>query len=228
MKAFSPHILYEDNHLLVVVKPANLPVQADASGDPDLLSLLKADLKERHQKPGNVFLGLVHRLDRPVGGVMVFAKTSKAAARLSEAIRTRQFHKEYLVVVHGSFVLPAGTLHHYLRKNSYTNITQAFAIPEPGAKEALLSFNVLAEADQLSLVRVQLQTGRSHQIRVQFAVTGHPLWGDQKYGADYNQPGQPIALWAERIGFQHPTLAKQMEFSAASPRDYPWSLFGDI
>lgn len=224
MKAIPP-VLYEDNHLLVVVKPVNIPSQADESGDPDLLTLLKDDLKARYQKPGNVYLGLVHRLDRPVGGVMVFAKTSKAASRLSEQIRNREFQKNYLAIVYGVPKGSTGQLRHYLLKNRTANTVQAFSQPRPDAKEALLDYEVIGRQDGLCLVKVHLTTGRSHQIRVQFAAIGHPLFGDQKYGADLSKPGQQIALWSAELCFKHPTRDETMQFQSAPPPVTPWNLF---
>lgn len=222
-------ILFEDNHLLVVEKPPNLPSQSDSSGDPDLLSLLKADLKQRHAKPGNVYLGMVHRLDRPVGGVMVFAKTSKAAARLSEQIRIRQFQKVYGAVIHGLPEAREGELRHFLAKDLQTNTSRVVAADHPEAKEAVLRFEVVACARareaSFALTRIRLQTGRSHQIRVQMAATGHPLYGDQKYGAARNQPGQQLALWAIELGFNHPTKNEWLRFNSAPPRIHPWNLF---
>lgn len=221
-------VLYEDNHLLVAVKPVNMPTQADESGDPDLLTALKEDLKLRHGKPGNVFLGLVHRLDRPVGGAMVFAKTSKAASRLSDAVRARAFGKRYLAVVHGSMPQPKGTLRHYLLKDSRTNTVKAVAAgSHPDAKEAVLDYEVLQAAEGLSLVSIVLHTGRSHQIRVQMAESGCPLYGDQKYGAKVNRPGQQLALWSVWVAFEHPTLRERMAFSSRPPGEYPWSLWAE-
>jgi 23S rRNA pseudouridine1911/1915/1917 synthase len=218
-------ILYEDNHLLVIVKPVNLPVQGDASGDVDLLSLVKADLKERYQKPGRVFAGLVHRLDRPVGGVMVFAKTSKAAARLAEQIRVHQFKKLYYAVVRGRPAVAAGRLVDYLRKDPQTNTVQLVAATEPGARQAVLDYQVMAATAELSLVQINLRTGRPHQIRAQMAALGHPLYGDQKYGAGVNRPGEQIALWATYLAFKHPTKAEQLEFVSKPPAQYPWNRF---
>ncbi len=216
-------LLFEDNHLLVVEKPVNIPTQGDASGDLDLLSLLKEDLKVRYQKPGQVYLGLVHRLDRPVGGVMVFAKTSKAAARLSEQIRTGQFRKTYLAVVHGQ-PEKSGRLEHFLAKDRATNTVQVSSSVAAG-KKAILEYEALMEREGLSLVRINLLTGRSHQIRVQFSTIGHPLYGDQKYGASLNTPGQQLALWSHQIKCLHPTKKEEMTFSSSPPPVNPWYLF---
>jgi 23S rRNA pseudouridine1911/1915/1917 synthase len=221
-------ILYEDNHLLVVEKPVNVPTQEDASGDPDLLSILKEEIKARYQKPGNVYLGLVHRLDRPVGGAMVFAKTSKAASRLSDQIRTHAFGKTYLAVIRGIPSEKNGRLEHYLEKDQASNTVQAVPPSTPGSKHAILEYEVLSSKESLSLVSVHLLTGRSHQIRVQFSEIGHPLYGDQKYGAGVNAPGQQIALWSIRIHLQHPTTKKEMEFTSHPPDQHPWNLFSSI
>lgn len=220
-----PRLIYEDNHLLVIEKPVNVPSQADQSADPDLLTILKKDLKYRYQKPGEVYLGLVHRLDRPVGGVMVFAKTSKAAARLSTQIRDGEFKKIYLAVVHGLPENGQGTLKHFLLKNSELNKVAVASGPQLGTKEAVLEYKVLDELDGLSLVRVNLQTGRSHQIRVQFSAIGHPLYGDQKYGANCNKPGQQIALWSTEIHCLHPTKHEALTFQSTPPDQYPWNIF---
>jgi len=166
-------IIFEDNHLLVVEKPVNMPTQRDNSGDLDLLAYLKQDLKVRYAKPGNVYLGLVHRLDRPVGGVMVFAKTSKAASRLSSQIREGKLGKHYLAVVHGLLKAKNGRLHHYLLKDSRRNLVTAVPEGTPDAKEAWLDYWVIGEREGMSLLQITLGTGRSHQIRVQFAAIGH-------------------------------------------------------
>ncbi|KAA9006313.1 RluA family pseudouridine synthase [Paenibacillus spiritus] len=216
-------ILYEDNHLLGIVKPVNVPVQEDASGDPDLLTLLKEDLKRRYGKPGNVFLGLVHRLDRPVGGAMIFAKTSKGASRLSESVRSRSFRKLYFTVVHGAPASPSGRLKHWLLKDAKTNTVRAVRSGTPGAKEAILDYTVLGTEDGLSLLRIELLTGRSHQIRVQLSETGCPLYGDQKYGAALNKPGWQIALWSAVVGFPHPVAKEDVTLISLPPATYPWN-----
>lgn len=218
-------ILYEDNHLLLVEKPVNIPVQADSSGDLDLLTLLKEDIKVRYQKPGNVYLGLVHRLDRPVGGAMVFAKTSKAASRLSDMIRRQTIERNYLTVVHGTPKQKKGELVHYLYKDKKKN--KVFSV-EPNhreSKKAILDYEVLASKDGLSLLSVNLHTGRSHQIRVQLATMGHPLFGDQKYGQHVNKVGQQIALWAYTLRLEHPVKKEPIEVRSIPPHEHPWNLW---
>lgn len=214
-------ILYEDNHLLVVVKPPHIPVQADASGDADLLTLLKADIKERYHKPGAVYLGLVHRLDRPVGGVMVFARTSKAAARLSAAIREGRMEKRYLCVACGE--CPGGTLTDWLKKDGRTHTSRVTEAGEPGARLAELRYRPLAVREGLSLCDVTLLTGRSHQIRVQMAHSGHPLWGDARYNPA-SRPGQDIALFCRCLAFSHPVGGRELRFTAG-PEGGVWNLF---
>jgi 23S rRNA pseudouridine1911/1915/1917 synthase len=221
-------VLYEDNHILVVVKPVNMPTQEDESHDPDLLNVLKAELKVRHQKPGNVYLGLVHRLDRPVGGVMVFAKTSKAASRLSEIVRTRKLDKTYVAVVHGKPKQPQDTLTHWLLKDTNTNTVHVVQEGKAGAKEAILDYQTIGSSDGLSLVRVKLHTGRSHQIRVQFAAIGCPLFGDQRYGGGLNKPGQQLALWSMGLSFEHPTRKEPLRFSSLPPNEHPWFLWAEL
>lgn len=203
-------ILYEDNHVIVAVKPPMLPVQADSSGDIDMLTMLKNYIKEKYEKPGEVYLGLVHRLDRPVGGVMVFARTSKAAARLSEQVRLRQIEKEYAAVIHGT-PKKEGILKDYLLRDKATNKTLVVKKGTPEAKEAVLSYRVEESKNGLSLVKIQLETGRHHQIRVQFASRGYALYGDVRYG-NPEEKGQ-IALVSHRLAFIHPTKKEKMAFS---------------
>lgn len=221
---FAIHIIYEDNHVLVAEKPPNLLTQGDNTGDRDLLTLLREDLKFRFNKPGNVFLGLVHRLDRPVGGAMVFAKTSKAASRLSKQIRLGEFGKSYMAVIHGVPGQTSGTLVNTLIKDEATNTVRIANKPEEG-KTASLEYSVKDSKNGLSLVHIKLHTGRSHQIRVQFAEIGHPLYGDQKYGAALNKPGMQLALWSVEVGFTHPTLKKYETFTSTPPEVYPWNMF---
>lgn len=221
-------IIYEDNHILVVEKPVNMPSQADDSRDPDLLSVLKEDIKRRYGKPGNVYLGLVHRLDRPVGGVMVFAKTSKAASRLSDAIRTRHFDKTYIAVVHKKPQDKQATLRHHLLKDTRNNMVSVVSSQVDGAKEAILDYQTLSSSDGLSLVKVKLHTGRPHQIRVQFAAIGCPLFGDQRYGAEVNSHGQQLALWSTSLAFEHPTTKEMLHFSSKPPEQHPWFLWTEL
>lgn len=225
MKQVKINILFEDNHLLVVEKPVNVPSQKDESNDADILSILKDDIKVRFNKPGNVYLGLVHRLDRPVGGAMVFAKTSKAASRLSEQIRSHEFKKVYLAIINGKPNITSGVLKDYLLKNEKTNTVKVVDKSASGAKEAILDYEILGSMDELSLVKIRLHTGRSHQIRVQFSNIGHPLYGDQKYGVDVNKPGQQIALWSYEISLVHPTVKQEMLFKCPPPDIKPWNTF---
>lgn len=225
---FSVPVLYEDNHLLVVVKPANLPTQADASGDDDLLSILKRYIGNKYQKPGNVYMGLVHRLDRPVGGVMVFARTSKAASRLSEAFAKHDQDRQYLAVLQGEMPFSREMVNYLLKTESGNQEFTVRAVSEgtPGAKRAQLLSEPIAIRDHLTLARATLYTGRAHQIRVQHAAAGFPLWGDARYGG--GKPGQQIALWAYRLSFRHPTKKEEtLSFVAPPPNSSVWKLFAD-
>ena len=213
------NIIYEDNHLLVVEKPVNIPVQEDDSHDLDFLTMLKDYIKKRDNKPGNVYLGLVHRLDRPVGGIMVFAKTSKCASRLSEQVRTRTLKKTYYAVVLGKLE-SKGTLKDYLLKDTKTNIVKV----DKNGKEAILDYELIDYKDNLSLVKINLKTGRSHQIRVQFSSRGHALYGDQKYNKNA-KIGEQIALFAKELELIHPTTKELMKFSLELKDKYPWNIF---
>lgn len=217
------NVIYEDNHIIVVEKPCNIPSQADKTGDEDMLTLIKSYIKEKYNKPGEVFLGLVHRLDRPVGGIMVFARTSKAASRLSESIRVKDFSKKYLAVVEGKFENKAGTLEDYLFKDEALNKSRVVSKDKKGAKLAKLTYEVIEEYENTSLVKINLETGRHHQIRVQFANSGHPLVGDQKYGK--SNPGVQIALWAYELEFKHPTKDEIMKFNVYPRKVGPWKTF---
>lgn len=217
-------ILHEDNSVLVVVKPQNIPSQSDASGDMDLLTLLKTYVKEKYNKPGNVYLGLVHRLDRPTGGVMVFAKNSKAAERLSRQIVQGEMTKQYLATVVGTPRERKATLVNYLKKNPLTNNVYVATFGDHDAKRAELSYEVLESQDKLSLVKVQLGTGRSHQIRVQFSAVSCPVFGDVRYGGDIVK-GCNLALWAYRLEFDHPISKEHMVFVAYPPLAEPWRRF---
>lgn len=218
-------ILYEDNHLLFVEKPVNIPVQEDQSQDQDLLSFLKEDIKTRYNKPGNVYLGLVHRLDRPVGGVMVFAKTSKAASRLSDTIRRNAMGKKYAAVVRGRPEKKAATLTDYLVKDHRKNQVYVANKNKKNAKKAVLDYEVIGEKNGLSLLSINLHTGRPHQIRVQLASRNHPLYGDQKYGSSVNKAGQQIALWSHNLTLEHPVRREEMSIKSNPPNEYPWNLW---
>ncbi|MCL2671085.1 MAG: RNA pseudouridine synthase [Clostridiales bacterium] len=223
MKQSTPTILYEDNHLLVVIKPPNLPVQADASGDLDLLTLCKAYIGKKYGKPGAVYLGLVHRLDRPVGGVMVFARTGKAAQRLAAQFAGRQAQKRYLAIVDG--LAPAkGTLTDWLLKDEKTNNSGGVPEGTSGAKLATLHFRRIAHHNNQSLVDIRLDTGRPHQIRVQFSHAGIPLHADMRYNKNV-VVGEQIRLWAYALTITHPTLGDSMSFYAQPLfREFPAQL----
>ena len=212
-------ILYEDNHIIVVVKPNNILSQSDNTNDIDMLTIIKDYIKEKYNKPGNVYLGLVHRLDRPVSGVMVFAKTSKGAMRLSQDIASGNFFKEYMAVCEGSFEnYDEVTLVDYLEKDEKNN--KSFV--SKNGKEAILSYQVVTSKNNKSLVKIKLKTGRHHQIRVQFASRNHALFGDQRYGIqDKNQ----IALHAYRLEFIHPTTKEKLVFENKDLNKSKWSNF---
>ena len=217
-------IHYEDNHLIVVDKEPNIPTQEDDSKDKDMLTLVKEYIKVKYDKPGNVFAGLVHRLDRPVGGIMVFARTSKAASRLSDQIRRKDFGKSYLAVVMGK--VETGRYEDYMYKDRKTNTSYISNKNHPDAKHAILeviSSKYNAQED-MSLVEINLITGRSHQIRVQFSSRNHPLWGDARYNPN-SKPGQNIALWSHTLEFKHPTTKEELFFRSPMPNSYPFNVF---
>ena len=207
-------VIYEDNHIIVVEKIPNVPSQADKTGDIDMQTLVKQYIKEKYHKPGDVYVGLIHRLDRPVGGIMVFARTSKAAARLSEEVRNKTFKKKYLAVVDGKFEQTRGALEDYLYKDERNNISKVVNKDKKNAKLAKLDFEVLDydAKRNLSLVKINLHTGRHHQIRVQFANFGHSLFGDQKYGV--RGKGKQIRLWAYETTIVHPVKKEEMTFKS--------------
>ena len=216
-------IIYEDNHLLVVIKPANIPVCLDSSNDKDLLTLLKEYIKEKYQKPGNVYLGLVHRLDRPVSGIMVFAKTSKAAERLTNQIKNKEFIKTYYAVIEG-IPKEKDTLKDYLKKNEKTNTS--YVTNESDGKLSILDYTLIKTKNNLSLVKINLQTGRSHQIRVQFSSRNYPLYGDHKYNKNFvDNNKEDIALIAKELSFYHPTTKELLHFEIDLPKKYPYTLF---
>ena len=222
----APVILFEDNHLLVAVKPHNVPSQADSSGDPDMLTLLKDYLVKKYDKKGEAYLGLVHRLDRPTGGVMVFAKTSKAAARLCEKIRDGgdEFEKTYLAVTSGR-PNRTGRVEHYLVKDEQTNSVALAPSTLDGAKKAQSDISVVDGKNGLSLVSVKLITGRTHQARVQLKALGAPIVGDYRYAKDKLVKSPHLALWAYRLVLTHPVSGDRMTFMALPPQEFPWTDF---
>lgn len=222
------NIIYEDNHIIVVEKPVNIPSQGDKTGDIDMLTLIKQYLKEKYNKPGEVYLGLVHRLDRPVGGVMVFAKTSKAAARLSEQVRVKDFKKKYLVVVNGKMEEKKGILEDYLLKNEKANMSKVVKEGTKNSKLASLEYEVLKynrEID-LSVLKIDLHTGRHHQIRVQLSSRNHSIYGDQKYGGRGH--GKQIALWAYELSILHPITKERIFFKVLPKINGTWKILEDI
>jgi 23S rRNA pseudouridine1911/1915/1917 synthase len=219
--SFPLTVLYQDNHLIAVCKPNGLATQSDRAGGPSLLDQTKKWLKTEHNKPGNVFLGLVHRLDQPVSGVVLFAKTSKAASRLSKQFRERTTHKIYRAIVTGTPEQASGELIHYLRKENSLKAT-VFPRPTPDTKKAELSYIVTETFAHGSLLEVTLKTGRFHQIRAQLAFIGHPILGDVKYGAPHPLPGQQIALYAWKLVVQHPISKEEISFESPPPPGWPF------
>ena len=222
------NVIYEDNHIIVVEKPVNIPSQGDKTGDDDMLSIVKKYIKEKYNKPGEVYLGLVHRLDRPVGGVMVFAKTSKAAARLSDEVRQKQFQKKYLAIVDGKLEKEKGTLQDYLLKNEKLNTSKVVKEGTKNSKLAVLDYEVLKynEEIDLSLLKINLHTGRHHQIRVQLANSGHSICGDQKYGT--RGRGKQICLWAYQLTLIHPITREIMKFQVLPKSEGSWTILKEV
>ena len=210
-------VLYEDNQIIVIEKEPNIPSQADKTGDIDMLSMVKQYIKEKYNKPGEAYIGLVHRLDRPVGGVMVFARTSKSASRLSEQVRNKTLKKTYIAVVDGKLSENQGILENYLYKDERNNVSKVVDKDKKNAKLAKLEYEVLDydEKRNLSTVKIKLHTGRHHQIRAQFANFGHSLYGDQKYGT--RGKGKQIRLWAYELKFEHPVKKDMMTFKSIPP-----------
>ena len=218
------NIIYEDNHIIVVEKIPNILSQDDETGDISMMKLVKDYLKEKYNKPGNVYLGLVHRLDRPVGGVIIFAKTSKAASRLSDEVRKKVFKKEYLTIVDGKFENDKGTLENYLYKDKKTNISYVVSKDKKQAKIAKLDYEVLKydRKKDLSILKINLHTGRHHQIRVQLSNINHSIYGDQKYGK--RGKNKQIALWAYKLTIIHPTKKEKMVFTSLPKKTGIWKM----
>jgi len=210
-------VLYEDNHLLIIEKPFNMPSQKDSSEDPDVLTMGKAYLKEKYNKPGNVYLGLVSRLDRPCGGVMLLAKTSKAAKRMNEQFSLHSIKKEYLAIIDAVGLKEEDTFEDYLLKDSRANTVKV----DPKGKYSLLSYRKIAERNNRTLVLIDLKTGRPHQIRVQFSSRNYPLTGDQRYNSKAKK--EQLALWSFRLTFTHPVTKKEITIC-----DFPGSVFNEF
>lgn len=217
-------ILYEDNQVVVAVKPQNVPSQGDSSGDLSFLEMVREHIRVKYAKPGNVYTGLVHRLDRPAGGIMVFARTSKAAARLAQQLRDGRFQKTYAAVLsgHPQDLAPTGSLEDWLVKDTKTNTSRKGNPNDPNAKWARLDYSIRQIHGSYALADISLKTGRAHQIRVQFSVRGAPLAGDFRYGGSKEDL---LCLWATKVGFEHPTRHEEMLFFSPFPSYYPWSLF---
>ena len=216
------NVLFEDNHVIVVSKLAGEIVQGDKTGDTPLSEDVKAYLKEKYQKPGNVFLGVVHRLDRPVSGLVLFARTSKALTRLSEMFRTREVRKTYWAIVGKEPPQTEGTLTHWLTRNPKNNTARAYDREVPGSKKAILDYRVIAHSARYWLLEIDLHTGRHHQIRCQLAKIGCPIKGDLKYGAPRSNPDGGISLHARRIQFEHPVSHQPIDITAPVPDDRLW------
>ncbi len=218
-------IAYEDNHIIVVDKAPGEIVQGDKTGDEPLVEIVRRYLKEKYNKPGNVFCGVVHRLDRPVAGLVVFAKTSKALARMNEMFRDGKVRKTYWAITRNCPPEPSGRLVHYITSVERNNKSYASPVPKEGAKEAILSYRHLASSDRYHLLEVNLETGRKHQIRVQLATIGCAIRGDLKYGDKRSNPDGSISLMARRIEFEHPVSHKHIDLTADLPADPLWKAF---
>jgi 23S rRNA pseudouridine1911/1915/1917 synthase len=224
-------IIFEDQHIMVVEKPPKVPSQKDKTNDLDLLTMIKEYLIQSHPKAQDPYVALLHRLDRPVGGVMIYAKTKYASSRLSEQIQKKQVSKSYLGVVCGQPIYPKGILKHYLVKNGALNFSKVVKKPQNNAKEAVLEYEVLdtkgSNGENLSLVKFNLITGRHHQIRVQTSHEGWPLWGDNKYNEAFQdrKGWTQIALWSYELSFTHPKTNKQQVYYSKPVDEFPFNLF---
>lgn len=214
-------ILFEDNHIVIVNKKVGDLIQGDKTGDPPLSDLVKEYLKKKYHKPGNVFLGVVHRLDRPTSGIVIFARTSKALERLNKMLREKQIKKTYWAIVKNKPAQLSDTLIHYLKKNPKNNKTTAFAKLTEGSKKAILHYKLIKNLDHYSLLEIDLETGRHHQIRAQLAAIGSPIKGDLKYGFDRSNPHGGIHLHARRIEFTHPVSKETIQIEANIPYEDP-------
>lgn len=219
-------VLYEDNHVIIVNKAPGEIVQGDKTGDKPLSDIVKEYLKEKYNKPGNVFCGVTHRLDRPTSGVVVFAKTSKALSRLNDLFREGEVDKTYWAIVKNRPPKEEDRLTHYLIKNEKTNKSTAYDTEKPRAKKAVLHYRLIAASQNYYLLEIDLETGRHHQIRVQLAKIGCPIKGDLKYGADRSNPDGSISLHARSLSFTHPVSKERISTTAPVPEDTLWKAFG--
>ena len=215
-------VVYEDNHIIIVYKESGEIVQGDKTGDTPLSDIVKDYIKEKYQKPGNVFLGVVHRLDRPVSGLVVFARTSKALSRLNEMFRTGEVHKTYWAITKNMPAIEEGRLEHWLVRNEKQNKSYAYAKEKPSAKKAVLEYKMIGRTDNYSLLEVRLLTGRHHQIRCQLAAMGCPIKGDLKYGAQRSNPDGSISLLSHRVEFVHPVSKERIDVTSPVPADNLW------
>lgn len=218
-------VLYEDNHIIIVNKKAGLLVQGDKTGDTPLMDLVKDYIKDKYNKPGNVFCGVTHRLDRPTSGVVMFAKTSKALSRLNDMFRHNEVEKTYWAIVKKRPDQTEDTLTHYLIKNERTNKSTAHDVEKPGTKKSILHYKLIAKSDHYYLLEVDLETGRHHQIRCQLSKIGSPIKGDLKYGAERSNPDGSISLHARSVSFIHPVSKKLIKIAAPVPDDVLWKQF---
>ncbi|MDR1583814.1 MAG: RluA family pseudouridine synthase [Prevotellaceae bacterium] len=224
---FVPEILYEDNHIIAINKKSSQIVQSDKTGDEPLVELLKKFIKQRDNKPRDVFLGIVHRLDRPVGGVMIFAKTTKSLVRLNEMFRTGEVKKTYLAIVKNTPPKEQDILTHYLLRNEQQNKSYAYNSPAKNTKEARLEYTVVGKSDNYILLKIRLFTGRHHQIRAQLAAIGSPVKGDLKYGFDRANKDASISLIAYSISFVHPVKKETICITTSLPNTDAWIFFKD-
>ena len=218
-------VIYEDNHIIVVNKASGEIVQGDKTGDESLCDTLKQYLKEKYDKPGNVFVGLPHRLDRPVSGVVIFAKTSKALERLNNMFRVGEVKKIYWAITKNKPLVAEGELSHWIRRNEKLNKSFAYLKEVDGSKHALLNYRTLASSDNYTLIEVELKTGRHHQIRCQLSAMGCPIKGDLKYGAKRSNPDGSISLHARYVEFVHPVSKQPIKITAPVPNDRLWQSF---
>ncbi len=212
-------IVFEDNHLLIINKKAGQLVQGDKTGDASLLDLIKDFIKKRDQKPGNVFLGLVHRIDRPTSGLVIYAKTSKALTRLTQMVKNREIKKTYWAIVQKTMIPQSQRLVHYLQKNEKTNKATVFIKPTDNAKESILNYQIIKILDNFQLLEIDLETGRHHQIRAQLSKIGAAIKGDLKYGAARSNPDGGIHLHARKLEFTHPVTKENLEITAPVPQN---------